>query len=111
MSYYTELRNKILSVNERVYSVSGYVLKRLILKNQQSLLSEKLKLGGIDIRQLIPDQTNFKLMLDMKNDISGFFIHTKPASHFLNPFYYFKNTIIINSEDKTMLDNISKGSI
>ncbi|MEM3859629.1 MAG: hypothetical protein QW478_09545, partial [Candidatus Micrarchaeaceae archaeon] len=111
INYYTSLKNKILDVNEKVYAVSSYLLKRLILKNQESLLSERMKIIGFDARQIIPTKENIQLLFDTKHDISGFFIHTRPLIHFLNPFYNFKNIEIINDEDKEMIENIYRNSI
>ena len=109
--YYISLKNKILDENENVYSISGYFFKKLILKNQETTIQDLIKMKGIDIRQTVPDKKDLRLVLDLKNDLYGFFIHTRPALHYLNGFKNLKNIDIINDNDKERMEAIQLNSI
>lgn len=109
--YYTNLKNKILDENENVYAISGYFLKRLLLKNQESTLQDLVKMKGLDIRQTVPSKSELELILNIQNDLYGFFIHSRPMTHYLNPFQNFKNIEIISNTDKSMMDTIEMNSL
>lgn len=109
--YYISLKNKILDINENVYAVSGYFLKKLLLKNQESILQDMIKMKGLDIRQTVPSKKELEMILDMKTDLYGFFIHTRPMIHYINPFKNFKNISIINNQDNNMMSTIQMNSL
>ena len=109
--YYISLKNKILDTNENVYAVSGYFVKKLLLKNQESTLQDFVKMKGLDIRQTVPGKKELEMMLDMKNDLYGFFIHTRPMIHYINPFQNFKNIGIVNTQDSNMMMTIQMNSV
>ena len=109
--YYMALKNKILDINENVYAVSGYFFKKLLLKNQESTIQDLIKMKGLDIRQTVPSKKELEMILDMKTDLYGFFIHTRPMIHYINPFKNFKNINIINTQDSNMMATIQMNSM
>jgi hypothetical protein len=66
---------------------------------------------GLDIRQTVPSKSELELILNIQNDLYGFFIHSRPMTHYLNPFQNFKNIEIISNTDKSMMDTIEMNSL
>ena len=109
IDHYKGLITRIGDEREKVYSISAYVLQFLMNQFSTTNLYNMMALGGLDIKQLNPDQMEYSNLLNITHDKTAFYIHTTPLLHYLNVYKPLKNSIIIDEKDAERIKHTSSG--